>query len=849
MVKQKKLWQTGIIVFGLLLFLTFALETNAGGVKVDLEFKNADLHDVLRALADAEGLNILIDASLTGRATVHLRQIAVDEAFALLAEEFKFIVQKEGNICRVFPDPTRLLRIEEKEGLLTVEIDGAPLNRVLRELAGVTKKNIIYPPEAVQTVIVSVYNAELATVLSILADYTGYLLKIEDEAFWFEKKPITPEDLVVSWKNDLLTVNAKNVPIQEIAKEITRLTPISVVADNRLHALTTVLFENVPLEIGLRLLCAGGNVSLRWEGENIYRIVQGDGELYIVYEDGLLSVDINNADITSVLEEIYRQTGINILYGQNVRGPVTVQFDNLPLMTGLSALLEANNFYLEKREGHYYVQQSRTHPNVEISYDAEQQLFSLEINNAPLSEVLAQLAERAGEGIVIFSHVTHSINNITLKNVTLEEAFDYLLRGSPFTFVRTDKAYLVGDGVNLRPDTGDLFETCYYRLQYTNVEYLMNNLPPTFPRANLVVFQEQNALLVNGSSKVQDLFRQYLAEADRPENRVKTEVVRLNHLKAEEALKLFPERIPKSGLMVIREANAIAVTGTEVHIDQVKKYVEEIDLQNPQILFDVLVVQLTKRQAEGFGLTEVDSASTSDQSSVSWKENTLRALLTGTIFPGSSTARMVKARLEAMVREGEARLYASPQITTLSGHPATFNVISRYPRTVAVTTTVPVSNGEGETKTETRLVEVLTGIQVSLTPWISANRDITLEIKPKITESIPEDTLAGSDKTSIPATSERAIESTVRVRDGDPIIIGGLIQTQESTTKNKIPLLGDLPLIGALFRYKQVSKEETEFVIVITPHLISGEYSSFDEENVFHNELNDLMNLENRPLR
>lgn len=849
MAKRKKLWQTGLITGGLLFFLFFSLATGAAGTKIDLEFKNADLHDVLRTLADAEGLNIIIDAALTGRVTVHLRQITVDEAFAVLAEEFKFIVQKEGNICRVVPDPARVLRIEEKEGLLTVEIDGAPLNRVLRELAAVTKKNIIYPPEAVQPVVVAVYNAELATVLSILADYSGYLLKIEDEAFWLEKKPVTPDDLMVSWKNDLLTVDAKNVPIQEIAKEITRLTPISVVADNRLHALTTVLFEDVPLEIGLRLLCAGGNVSLRREGENIYRIVQGEGEQYIIYEDGLLSVDIKNAEITSVLEEIHRQTGINILYSANVRGPVRMQFNNLPLMTGLSALLEANGFYLEKREDHYYVQQARTHPNVEISYDAEQQLFSLEVKNAPLSEVLAQLAERAGENIVIFSHVTHSINNISLKNVTLEEAFDYLLRGTPFAYMRTDKAYLVGDGINLRPDSPDLLETRYYRLQYTNVEYLMNNLPPTFPRANVVIFHEQNALLVNGSSRVQDLFRKYLAEADRPENRVKTEVVRLNHLKAEEALKLFPERIPKTGLMVIREANAIAVTGTEFLIDQVKKYVAEIDLQNPQILFDVLVVQLTKRQAEGFGLTEVDAASASEQSSVTWKENTLRALLTGTIFPGSSTARMVKARLEAMVREGEAKLYASPQITTLSGYPATFNIISRYPRTVAVTTTVPAKNGEGETKTETRLVEVLTGIQVSLTPWISANRDITVEIKPKITESIPEDTLAGSEQTPIPATSERAIESTVRVRDGDPIIIGGLIQTQESTTENKIPLLGDLPLLGALFRYKQVSREETEFVIVITPHLISGEYSSFDGENVFHNQLEDLVPMENRPAR
>ncbi len=64
------------------------------------------------------------------------------------------------------------------------------------------------------------------------------------------------------------------------------------------------------------------------------------------------------------------------------------------------------------------------------------------------------------------------------------------------------------------------------------------------------------------------------------------------------------------------------------------------------------------------------------------------------------------------------------------------------------------------------------------------------------------------------------------MRDGDPIIIGGLIQTQESETVNKIPLLGDIPLLGNLFRYKATNKEQTEFVIVITPYLLSGEYAS-----------------------
>ena len=66
---------------------------------------------------------------------------------------------------------------------------------------------------------------------------------------------------------------------------------------------------------------------------------------------------------------------------------------------------------------------------------------------------------------------------------------------------------------------------------------------------------------------------------------------------------------------------------------------------------------------------------------------------------------------------------------------------------------------------------------------------------------------------------------------GDPVVIGGLIQRQESITRNKIPLLGDLPLIGGLFSNTAVNQEESEFVVIITPYILSGEYAE-DESKV-----------------
>ncbi|NLZ43561.1 MAG: hypothetical protein GX894_01745 [Clostridia bacterium] len=728
------------VLIALLFFLPVAAEAETPR---DLDFKNADLHDVLRALAETEGVNIFVDPSVHGRVTIQLKQVTFREVLTLLAREYRLIVELRDNIYFIAPDPAHLIRIEAEGEFLEIAINNAPLYQVLKEIAALTKKNIVYPPDAYETVTLSLYSVDLRTLLQLLADSAGYELQAEKEIFRFRRK-------------------------------------------------STAL--------------------------------SGDDGLQISYLNGLLTLQAENVDITRVLDAIAREAGVNILYGADVRGPVTLQFRDLPVMTALATLLEANGFLFDRRPDHLYVYRTQAHPNIKIFYDEESKLFSLAIKNAPLNEVLGELAQKAGENLIIYSNVMYMINSVLLDNVTLEEAFTYLLQGTPYIYQKKEKAYIFGDGINLRPETGDLLESRYYQLKHTAVDYVIENLPPHFPRNNILPFRDQNGLLVTAGNKIHELFAGYLQEIDRPENRIATEVIRLKHLKAETAVTLLPSRIPKADILVIKEANALVVTGSAIQISQVRQYIEEIDLQNPLILFEIIVVQLSDRSAFNLGLTEAGEGSADDKTTLSWREGTLQLIVTDTIFPGSAAARMAKATLEAMVREGKAKLWANPQITTLSGHKANFNVTTRYPRTVAITTIVPGTDGT-QTETETRLVEVIVGIQVNLLPWVSASREITLEINPRITESAP-DSLTGADQTPIPATSERSLEATVRVRDGDPIILGGLIQTQESETVHKIPLLGDIPLLGKLFRYKATNKEETEFVIVITPYLLSGEYAN-----------------------
>jgi type II secretory pathway component GspD/PulD (secretin) len=107
-----------------------------------------------------------------------------------------------------------------------------------------------------------------------------------------------------------------------------------------------------------------------------------------------------------------------------------------------------------------------------------------------------------------------------------------------------------------------------------------------------------------------------------------------------------------------------------------------------------------------------------------------------------------------------------------------------------------------------------TGIQLKLKPWVSGSGDITVEVEPSISDT------AGTGTSGLPSTNERSVVTTVRVKDGQTIVIGGLIQTLKHESVSKLPLLGDLPILGHLFRSTDIVESETEFVIYITPHLI-----------------------------
>ena len=108
------------------------------------------------------------------------------------------------------------------------------------------------------------------------------------------------------------------------------------------------------------------------------------------------------------------------------------------------------------------------------------------------------------------------------------------------------------------------------------------------------------------------------------------------------------------------------------------------------------------------------------------------------------------------------------------------------------------------------------GIKLAITPLINADGFITVHIRPEVSSV----TGFRGDQSDLPVVSTRQAETTVRLKDGSTVVIGGLLNEERTSTVTKVPLLGDVPWLGALFRHENSSLTKRDLVIEVTPHLL-----------------------------
>jgi type IV pilus assembly protein PilQ len=174
-------------------------------------------------------------------------------------------------------------------------------------------------------------------------------------------------------------------------------------------------------------------------------------------------------------------------------------------------------------------------------------------------------------------------------------------------------------------------------------------------------------------------------------------------------------------------------------------------------------------------------------------------------------------RLKALAEKGLANIKSRPLLATLNGQQAQLSIgTTQY---YLLKTTTPYRDQNQVIFQESQNFQtIVADVKLEITPYVGADSMITVEIKPDF------QTPVGQFNANVPPTiNHRSLNSTIVVKDGETIVLGGLIEESETETRSQIPLLGSIPILGNLFSSTKKSDRKSELIIYVTPHISYGE--------------------------
>ena len=262
------------------------------------------------------------------------------------------------------------------------------------------------------------------------------------------------------------------------------------------------------------------------------------------------------------------------------------------------------------------------------------------------------------------------------------------------------------------------------------------------------------------------------------------------------------------------ETRSIIVIADEETNLQIEGLIKELDKPKSQVLIKVAFVELTHNDNSDLGIDAIFNGSIGGEEG--------NALTAGTAFDLGGSGGLVQLNyddvsvsMNAMAEEGRLEILSRPSILTRNNREALISVGSLVPfaqsGNVNSVTGIAIPQYEYES----------IGISLRVTPYITPHGLVELSLFPEISETTA-DKIEVSEGLQLPVFATRSAQTVVVTPNGKTVIIGGLMQDNKVETVRKVPLLGDIPILGSLFRHKELKDTKTELLIFLTPFIVQN---------------------------
>ncbi|MFA5349977.1 MAG: secretin N-terminal domain-containing protein [Candidatus Omnitrophota bacterium] len=287
--------------------------------------------------------------------------------------------------------------------------------------------------------------------------------------------------------------------------------------------------------------------------------------------------------------------------------------------------------------------------------------------------------------------------------------------------------------------------------------------------------------------------------------------------------------------------NSLIITDTPAQMKVIAQVIASLDIEIPQIMLEVEMLDVSKNTVDKLGMKYSQSPFTAFLYGASastgfpfgsWSKIFNAGQGSININPGSvdsegtATGNPYQVQMDFLKTQSDTKVLARPRIMTLNNETAEIKITTNE-----AVGSITDTQGQGTASTTTTSAErVETGVSLRVTPQINSdNGDITMFVYPSV-----KDATTSTFNTAYKDPEERSTKSVVRIKDGETVVIGGLIRHDRSETITKLPVLGDIPIIGAMFRHKNKDKDrERELLVFITPRIVKDNQLKLEQVQRF----------------
>jgi len=582
--------------------------------------------------------------------------------------------------------------------------------------------------------------------------------------------------------NSKMNFNFSQLNIQELFREMGRRSKINIDVDSKVNYKVVNNFSNVQVKEILLYLCKQYHLDIDFTGSILYikpfkvKVVKKVKTFVVEYNKKHLTLDLKNDTLSTVCKRITNQTGKNIILKPDIQNQkVNLYVKNIPVESAIEKLALANaldvftqedgtillskkiELLKDKRQGNSN-RRGKRNSKLKISAVKDSlDLYNVEARDIPLNDVVIGLFEEAKSSYFIYTKIDGNIN-VKLENLPLKSILEAISTNTKYYFTELDS---------------NSFSYGERRVEGIRV----NKVIP-------IKYRDVKGLLAH-----------------------------------------FPVDLLKD--IEVKEhtdLNSLIVSGSQLNIDEIEAFLHQIDRPIPVILIDVIILDYSNNKNVETGVsfgnkTEpvTSGGSMFPNADYTFSANSINKILgnigrfdllnLGGVNPNFYVS------LKALETNGIIDIKSTPKLSALNGKEATFTNGREEFYLVEQVNTIGTQNPQLQRTQNWK--SITASLDIKITPTVSLNGEVTLEV------SFTQTSFTGRiAPTAPPGVADRSLTSTVRVQDGDMVLLGGLEEISKNDSGSGVPFLSRIPIIKWFFSARKKSKSNSKLHVFIKPTVL-----------------------------